>query len=129
MGLTESLNEFTSFLQSLDEMKQKLEAFLNMVRLAVEKRLVNPNVPSKEICIEGYVLDINSIRLYLKVGMSDRDKKDNVSNTMDAEEILKLYKLLPRFMEAFFQLTIDNSQKEIDERLKRFEAFVFEHSV
>jgi len=129
MGLTESLNEFTNFLQSLDEMKQKLEAFLNMVRLVVERRLINPNVPSKEICIEGYVLDINSIRLYLKVGISDRDKKDNVNSTMDAEEILKLYKLLPQFMEAFFQLTIDSSKKEIDERLKKFESFIFEHSV
>jgi len=124
MGLQDSFNEFKEFEASVDEMRGKISAFIYLVECS--KNIINPNVAMPEICVEGYVLSIPDHRLYLKSGVENSNKKDS---TMNVEEVVRLYKLLPRIIEEFSKIIIDQISKDVEGRMKRFESFIFEHSV
>jgi len=129
MGLQDSFNEFKEFEASVEEMKEKISAFVYLVECSV--KLINPNVAMPEICVEGYVLSIPDHRLYLKIGVGNSNKNDTSkrSSTMNVEEIVRLYKLLPRILEEFSKIVIEQISNDVENRMKRFESFIFEHSV
>jgi hypothetical protein len=128
MGLQDSFNEFKEFEASVDEMRNKISSFVDLVDCSIRQKLINPNIAMPEICVEGYVLSIPDHRLYLKYGLENPNKKE-ASRTMNVEEVVQLYKLLPRIIEEFSKILIDQINKDVEGRMKRFESFIFEHSV
>ncbi len=61
--------------------------------------------------------------------MIENPNKKEASRTMNVEEVVRLYKLLPRIIEEFSKILIDQINKDVEGRMKRFESFIFEHSV
>jgi len=128
MGLTEALKEFQDFEQFLADTNKVISNFLYLVKNAVEGGFVNPNVPLEEISIEGYVLDIASGRLYLRTGTPDK-KKLSEQSTLNADEIISLYRVLPQIMEEFSKVMVAHTKQNIKSRLEKHEGFIFEHSL
>jgi len=126
MGLQEALNEFKEFETSVSEIKDRIIEFMALVQRSINPdcMLINSNIPTPDICIEGYVLEISSSKLYLRSGTKKKNWRE-----LNAEEIVKLYKILPQIIGKFSEVLIDHVSKDSESRMKRFESFIFEHSL
>lgn len=131
MGLQEALNEFKEFETSVSEMKDRITEFMALVQRTTNPdciqtggTLIKSNIPIPDICIEGYTLDISSSKLYLRSGEKKKNWRD-----MNTEELVRLYKILPQIVGKFSEVLIDHISKDSESRMKRFESFMFEHSL
>ena len=118
MGLQAALDEFRNFESTLESMSMKIGGVEKVVATSIVNKLINPYLPDVNIIIEGFTLDMN-------LGfISPEGSKE----TWDADTIIKLYKLLPRFLNEFNNKLIKCMEKDIENKIETFKTFIFVNS-